>query len=253
MAIATEEDPDVIDGVYYQSEDGKPMGLTIVHVVTALELFQLLRNHYFRVRADVFVSCDQFWYWEEGNPKARISPDIMVCFGVDGAVLRRSYLQWRENNVVPSVCFEFLSRGTWRKNLTLTKDIYEQRGVAEYFAFDPDYKYVKTGLKGFRLKKDKYVEIVPDDDGSMLCKSLNFRLAPVGRSLRLADPKTGELLLTEVEKVSLADRKAEDADRKAKEEHRRAEELQKEVDLLRAQMNPKKHRTNGAHPRPSSS
>ncbi len=233
MSIATEidDDPDIIDGVYYPSEDGKSKASTIVHVVEALELFSLLRNYYI-IRPDVLVSCDSFWYWEEGNPKARISPDIMVCLGVDGEVLRRSYLAWCENNVVPSVCFEFASTGTWRKNLTKTKEIYERRGVGEYFLFDPDYKHIKAGLIGFRLKKGKYIEIAPHADGWILCESLNFRLVPSGHLLRLADPKTGRILPTDKEE---------------------AEELQKEVERLRAQLHPKKQRANGGPSRSRSS
>ena len=256
MSIATEieDDPDVVDGVYYPSEDGKPMALTVVHTFTALELVALLRMHI--SRTDKLVGCDNFWYWEEGNPKARISPDIMVCLGVDGESIERSYLMWRHHNVVPSVCFEFASRGTYRKNLTQTKDIYERLGVSEYFLFDPDYKYVKAGLLGFRLKKGKYVSIPAETDGSMQCKSLNFRLIPVGRCLRLADPKTGRVLPTQAEETDLqhcrADaqqRRADEEQRRADEEQRRADDLQKEVERLRAQLHSKKPRTNGGQSR----
>jgi Uma2 family endonuclease len=247
MSIATEieNDPDVIDGVYYPSEDGKSKAVTIVHVNEALELFSLLRNH-FRARPDVLVSCDSFWYWEEGNPKARISPDIMVCLGVDRKSIERSYVLWRYYNVVPSVCFEFAAGRTWRKNLTQVKDIYEGLGVREYFLFDPDYKYLKNGLIGFRLKKGKYVEIAPDNDGSMLCKSLKLGLAPIGRFLRLSDPTALRILPTAQEEADL-ERSRADA------EHRRVEELQKEVERLRAQLHSKKHRTNGGQSRTSSS
>jgi Uma2 family endonuclease len=281
MSIATEieDDPDVIDGVYYPSEDGKPMSLTVVHVATATELFNLLKKRY-KSRPDVFIGYDNFWYWEKGNPKARISPDIMVCFGVDRDRIRRSYIAWRHNDVVPSVCFEFASRGTWRKNLNETKQIYERLGVSEYFLYDPDCKYIKAGLLGWRLKRGKYVKIAADENGWMLCKSLNSQLVPDGDLLRLFDPVTGQFLLTGDQEAELQERRADEERRKAEEERRkaeeerrkaeeerrkaeeerrkaeeerrkaeeercRAEELQNEVERLRAQLQTKKHRANG--------
>jgi Uma2 family endonuclease len=253
MAIVLDaDDPDVIDGIYYPSEDGKSMAQTVYHVDTAVDLAVDLRDQFYHGRNDIFVSLDNYWYWEQGNPKACAVPDIMVCFGVNRETLVRSYMEWRQNNVGPSVCFEFLSRGTWKKNLTVTKDLYERRGVSEYFVVDPDYKYLKTGVKGFRLKKGKYVDIVPEADGSMLAKSLNFRLLLVGRTFKLLDPKTGKPVPTSDQRtLAKAEKKAQKAVREANERARLAEEqarqAKEEIERLRAQLHGKNSRTNGAH------
>ena len=36
---------------------------------------------YYAGRPDVYVAGNNFVFWEEGNPKARISPDAYVVFG----------------------------------------------------------------------------------------------------------------------------------------------------------------------------
>ena len=45
------------------------------YVLDALEV-------YYAARPDVYVSGNNFVFWEEGNPKARVSPDGYVVFGI---------------------------------------------------------------------------------------------------------------------------------------------------------------------------
>jgi len=272
MSILTKDDPDVIDGIYYPSSDGKPMAETGIHVVSIFQLFALLRLHY-GSRGDMYIAADMFWYWERGNRKARIAPDIMVNFGVTGNHERRSFMTWRENGVIPSVAFEMAPKGTWRKNLGKTKEAYERLGVKEYFIFDPDYEFLEAPLLGFRLRGKKYFRITADSAGSMMSRELGLRLIPRGRHLRIADPETGALVPTEQERAELErqradeerrvadeERRAADEERRvadeerriALEERRRADTLQAEVDRLRAQLQQQKNGKNGNHSRKSS-
>jgi hypothetical protein len=85
------DDDDIIDGVEYPSSDGKPMAEIEIHASTIILLYQILRHHYYRERTDVHVVCNIMLYWEQGNPKACGSPDVMVSFGVQGQHPRRSF------------------------------------------------------------------------------------------------------------------------------------------------------------------
>jgi Uma2 family endonuclease len=235
--LSNESDPDVIDGVYYPSSDGKPMAETFLHVLAIFEIFELLRERY-RDRNVVYIAADMFWYWERGNPSACVAPDLMVNFGVPEGDERRSFKTWIENGVVPSVTFEMASKGTWRKNVGKTRDTYERLGVKEYFIFDPEDKYLETQLLGFRLRSKKYVAIAAKSDGSMLSQVLGLKLTPEGRHLRLADIETGERLLTPAEREA----------RRAEEERRRADELAEENARLRAQLRQRQNGKNGGAP-----
>ena len=88
----------------------------------------------------MFIASDIFWYWEEGNPSACISPDVMVVPGVRprDPRERRSFFSWEEGGAVPAVVFEMASRSTWREDVDEKFDRYEQLGVREYFLFDPE-------------------------------------------------------------------------------------------------------------------
>ena len=61
---------------------------------------------FFHGRTDVFIASDIFWYWEEGNPKACIAPDVMVVPGVQPREPRtnggRSFRGRRQGDVRPS-------------------------------------------------------------------------------------------------------------------------------------------------------
>ena len=67
--------------VEYPSSDGKPMAesdaqrLTIVYATDALATW-------FAKRETVYVSGDLLIYYEEGNPRASIAPDVFVAYGV---------------------------------------------------------------------------------------------------------------------------------------------------------------------------
>jgi Uma2 family endonuclease len=208
--------------VEYPSGDGQPMAETPVHVDAIMLLHQALED-FFRGREDVFIASDIFWYWEEGNPDARISPDVMVALGVPRKGLRdrNSFFSWEENGAVPSVVFEMASAGTWREDLGGKFWRYEELGVREYFLFDPQARHLVPPLQGFRLNRTAYRRLLADDD--VLESELGFRLRAEDTMLRLIDAKTGRPVPTRAEAVE--------------REKRRADGLAAEVERLKALLN----------------
>ena len=242
MTIAEEIDDDVIDGVYYPSSDGEPVAEIGVHLLAMFSLFPQLKK-LFADRSDVYIACDMLWYREQGNPKACIAPDIMVNPGVPPGDERRSSKSSTENGVVPSVTFEMMSRGTWRRNMTVTKDRYESLGVKEYYMFDPLGQYLKEQVVGFKLVKGRYRPALPDEDGAIPGPSMGCRLVARGRLLRLVDAATGEVIPTEKElnerafaEAASEKQRADQQAARAASEKQRADELQQELERLRAQL-----------------
>src|SRR5258708_7303573 len=80
--------------VYYPVSDGEPMGETDKHAAITMYCIEALRVH-FADQPDVYVAGDNFLYFEEGNPRAVVSPD---CYAVPGAgmKLRDCYMTWKE-------------------------------------------------------------------------------------------------------------------------------------------------------------
>jgi hypothetical protein len=193
------------------------MGDTDFHSVALIWLRQALED-FFALVADVYVASNLIFYYDRSNYKNRRDPDVLVARGV-GKHFRRSFRLWEENTV-PCTLFEILSEGTWQEDVGEKRELYARLGVAEYFLFDPEDKYLDPPLQGFRLKKGKYVALKPAADGSLLSIELGLRLIAEGSMLRLIDAKTGNPILTREEQ--------------AQQERQRANELAAEVTRLRS-------------------
>jgi Uma2 family endonuclease len=208
------------------------MAETAVHVMIMVALISTLRTYY-RNRPDVFVIGNIFWYYEEGNPSARRSPDVMVVKGVDpkSDLQRRSFKTWEER-AVPSVVLEITSEGTADEDLRDKRALYEQQGVSEYFLFDPLREYLERPLVGYRLIGGVYEPLMPAADGSLPSKELGLRLRPDGESLALIEMRTGERLRAsdpETERALEEARARAGVERQAREEARRQAEAEREA------------------------
>ena len=183
--------------VVYATRDGKPMAETDKHREIAFYIIQALKT-YFAPRSDVYVSGNNFVFWEEGNPKARISPDAYVVFGPTPD-LRDSYMAWKDGGHLPGVVFEFTSRKTQREDTDSKLPLYENvLKTPEYFLFDPTGDYLKPRLQGCRLAEGRYarLELV---SARLHNEQLGLDVVPQGEDLRRYDPQRQEFLPTNLE------------------------------------------------------
>src|SRR5438046_2147723 len=77
--------------------------------------------------------------------------------------------------------------------------------LIDWYADDPKGEWIKTKLRGFRLRDGEYEEIAAID-GRLPSKVLGLHLEAVGEELRLWDPKTQKYLLTPDEKLAKTQR-----------------------------------------------
>ena len=224
--------------VYYPTGDGKPMAEDVLHRKLMAYCCDALEQR-FAHRADVLVAGNDFVYYEEGNPKARISPDCYVCMGVEPRGIRHFYKIWEENNIAPSVVIELTSKKTQKEDVTIKRPLYEQTlRVQEYFQFDPTGDYLHPRLQGQRLQDGVYHSIELRND-RMTSEQLGLELVIEGETLRLFDPATSEFLRTyaqaETQRLQEAQRAEQEAQR-AEQEARRAKEAEAEIDRLRHEL-----------------
>ena len=186
--------------VEYPSGDGKPMAENDWQFRAILDSVAALQLH-FQDRPDVYVSGDLLIYYEEGDPRARVAPDVFVVFGVPNHK-RPIYKLWEEGEV-PAFVMEVASRGTWREDDGRKAALYERLGVREYWQYDPRGEYLGLKLKGRRLVGGAYVPqpVVESLDGTLLLRSetlgLDFRVK--GEEMYFFDPETGQRILNVLE------------------------------------------------------
>ena len=103
--------PPVADDLDYPTTDGKPMAETDIHIVLMMALIQTLRA-LFADQPRVYVSGNILVFYERGNKRKHVSPDVFMVRGVPNH-LRDNYLVWRERKA-PQVVIELTSRTTRR-------------------------------------------------------------------------------------------------------------------------------------------
>ena len=214
----------------YPESDGKPMAETERHFRELLKNFNLLESHFAHI-PDVYVLGDMMMYYEEGNPRKSISPDIFVAFGI-GRKERRIYKIWEEGKP-PDFVLEFASKGTYRNDLTGKVQLYAEIGIPEYFVYDVDRRYLPTPLIGFRLIGRDYVEIPALDNGGIPAVTLGLEFHLLDDGFGIYNPEAREWLKTAAEAATeRADQEA-DARHKAEAEVAR---LHEELERLKARL-----------------
>ncbi len=161
--------------VFYPDTDGKPMAVSDYHRKLLTWTLQALEAH-FAQNSEVYVSGDIMMYYKEGDPWTSISPDVLVCFGINPKP-RLTYKTWEEGKA-PDFVMEFSSKNTYDKDLDEKMDVYASLEIQDYFLYDAEGLYLPTPLMGFTLVDDAYVAITPDDDGGIRSSvlGLDFRL-----------------------------------------------------------------------------
>jgi Uma2 family endonuclease len=198
----------------YPTASKKPMPETDWHRELMVMLIHTLRDFYAGQR--VYVSGNLLIFYEEGDRRRHISPDVFVVRGVEGHD-RPNYLIWEEGRG-PEVVIELTSSSTRRADQTTKRGLYQDTlRVREYFLFDPDGDYLDPPLQGFRLRKGVYQPI--HFVGRRLpSQVLGLHLERDGRTLRLWDPDMQGWLLTRDERRQQTEQRAQHAEQHAEEE-----------------------------------
>ncbi|GAC1466528.1 MAG: hypothetical protein NVSMB9_07170 [Isosphaeraceae bacterium] len=205
------------------------MAETQTHAQDMMDLIETLQDH-FAADPDVYVWGNLMLFYEQGNPRKHISPDVFVVRGVPKEPPRDLYLVWKEGKA-PDVVIEITSKTTRREDQTKKRLLYRDvLKVPEYFQFDPTEDYLKPPMQGHRLVAGEYVpiELV---DGRLPSVVIGLHLERDGTQLRLFDPATGQRLLTRGEQVAEGRRQA--AHLEAENER-----LRRELDELRRRGHP---------------
>ena len=229
--------------VHYPTSDGKPMGETEYHIILILSLIMQLRA-WLTARPDAYVVGDILFYYEEGNNKRFIVPDVMVVFGTHQGG-RTSYKLWEEDRA-PAVVIEVASKSTYRRDLEEKKDLYQSFGVAEYYVTDPmppDKRCLAEPLMAYWLDEAGEYARQPVNGGRIYSPALGLELVHDGVTLRLFDPVQQVFIPTYAEAVTAqqeaeaAQREAEArAARQAAEAEARAARQALEIEQLRAEL-----------------
>ena len=219
---ATVRSPAAIE---YPCSDGKPMSENDWQAAAIAYLRGALSVRYAQC-PKVYVAGNLFIYYEEGNPRASVSPDVFVVRGAANR-MRLVYKVWEEGQV-PDFVVEVGSPSTWEEDEGPKRALYERLGVREYWQVDPRGEFLPSRLQGWRLRDGLYEAqpAVESLDGTRMLRSETLGLDLLaGRGageLHFRDTVSGERLLGH--KESEAARRAAELRAEAAEAARRTAE-----------------------------
>ena len=200
--------------VLYPCSDGRPMADNVWQSRAILRATGDLEV----AHPDALAVADILVYPEEGNPRNRIAPDVLVAFGV-GTHSRSSYLVWKEGKP-PDWVLEVASPSTAANDLDYKRRAYAAMGVPEYWLFDPKGDVFPAGqprLQGLALSDGGYARLAPRlVDGVTMIRSgvLGLDLRAEGEFIRMRDPARADIL-RQGELKALAERETARAQREA--------------------------------------
>jgi Uma2 family endonuclease len=210
-------------GIHYPDTDGLPVAESDFQLGPLIYTIDALRAH-FQGRDDVYVAGDLFLYYEEGNPRAVVAPDIFVVLGAPNHP-RSSYMLWREPKA-PDFVLEITSQSTRVQDQGTKRERYALLGVQEYFQYDPTRDYLEPPLQGLHLVGEVYQPIPATtwSEGILVLRSavLGLEMRLEEGTLRLYEPTTGRKLLS-YQETEQARQEAEQGRQAAEERARTAE------------------------------
>ena len=153
-------------------------------------------DHHFRERSDVIVGMELRVYYERGNNKVWLQPDVQVVFGAERGN-RGSYRVWEEGKA-PDFVLEVASPSTAEHDAEYKARECAQIGVREYWRLDPLGTSISNPLEGYVTSGGSYGRVQPVEGEGLYLRSYVLALElrsqrQVGATvLVFRDPITGE-------------------------------------------------------------
>jgi Uma2 family endonuclease len=216
----------------YPTGDGKPMAETDLHRDLMAQLIEVLRRFY--LGQQVYVTGNVLVFYESGNRRRHVSPDVWLARGVEKHQ-RPNYLIWEELRG-PEFVIEMTSSSTQREDQTTKFTLYRDTlRVREYFLFDPEGDYLTPPLVGYRLRGNAYQRIRPRN-GRLPSQVTGLHLERDGNQLRLWNPETQEWLPTPGELLEQTQGELEQAEQQIEELAQENQSLAQQNALLQQQL-----------------
>ena len=203
-------------------------------------------DYHFRGRKDVLVAMELVVYYQRGNNKARLQPDLQVVFGV-GRGDRSSFRVWEEGTA-PDFVLEVASPSTVQNDARDKAKKYAGIGVREYWRLDPKGSLMGRPLEGYAASGGRYgpVEAVERERRGIWLRSevlgldLRSRRQDGATMVVFRDPDAGKEFTGELKEAEgrlwIAEKRARAAEKRAQDEaglRRAAEEQAREEAGLR--------------------
>ncbi|HRI69589.1 MAG TPA: hypothetical protein PK156_35400, partial [Polyangium sp.] len=227
------------DPTFYPTSE--VMSRDVVESNVASKLHAVLVRHQASRGVRCYTGSDNFIYWQKGDNKLCVSPDLYILPGLEPDAYPRDFVGGQDDGcwktwvlgVTPSFALEVKARRNPRKDEQQSPDRHDACGTKELIVFDPFHARRRKQRKRFvvyrRDATGKLVPVVETNESRVFSEVLDGYLVAEGDAqralLRLAIGPDGQTILPfETELVALEAKRANEQTRRAEVEARRAEE-----------------------------
>lgn len=189
-------------------------------------------------RDNMYFASDMGLFFEKGNRRAVVVPDLVVVFGA--AKRSRNSLKLWEEPKAPDFVMEVISEDSLRNDMEYKPPLYAALRVTEYWTFD-SLGRIPTPIIARRLNDAGRYQTIPQaPDGSYHSDVLGFDLRADPSGLAVRDAATGESVfdpgtLTRLRRA--AQTRAEQAESRANDAQARADTAEARADTAEARAN----------------
>ncbi len=246
VEVPVEVDDDLVDGdddptdpTFYPSSE--VMSRDVVESNVATKLLGVLVRYQASRGVRCYTGSDNFIYWQKGNIKLCVSPDLYILPGLAPDAFPLDFVGskgdgcWKTwvHGVAPSFALEVKARRNPRKDEQQSPERHDACGTKELIVFDPFHARRRQKRKRFvvyrRDAMGKLVPVLETNESRVFSQVLDGYLVAEGNRqralLRLAIGPDGQTILPfEAELVELEAKRANEQTHRAEAEARRAEE-----------------------------
>ena len=182
--------------------DPDPIGDGVRQWSVKGDVYRIISAH-FSKRPDALVGGGGYLAWDPTDIYAKLTPTLMVAFGVDPKRIigRNAYIVW-EVGKPPDAVIEIARESTKEDDLTVKRDIYAALGIREYWRLDVTNgalygePFVGEYLAGGEYRR---YEMRAEADGSVWGHSrvmgINLIWRGDGERFSAHDPDTGRFMM----------------------------------------------------------
>lgn len=216
--------------------DDKPVDNELQNLIP--NLLEAILSLAWAERGDWFFGVDMGIYYAPNKPA--IVPDGFLSLGVKRVISkegRLSYVLWEENEIVPILALEVISK-TYGGEYEEKQNIYAELGILYYIVYFPNRpkRSKKPAFKVYQLIEDKYVSLegepvwLPEiglaigrDEGTYLARTREWLYWYDRQGNRL--PTQEELTIQQQQRAVQAEQRAAQVEQQAEIERQRADRL----------------------------
>lgn len=177
-------------------QEGYVIPVSTFHETMTNDLCDMLRAFY-ETQPEITIFHDLVFEWD--HPDVRpYAPDVAIIPNVRNPKADRGQFVVAEEGTRPRCIIEIVSPSSREGDRVKKVNDYALVGVQEYVYIDHWTRKGQTvwEVAGYRLHENRYLPMLPDEDGALYCETLGLRIGVEAGQVWLEDSNTGEDLLT---------------------------------------------------------